>query len=93
MVSAGALRADPGFRRYLAARAVSMAGTLITAVVLPVLIYRLTGSAAWTAAVVVVQALPYLFLAPVAGSIVGAQFSLCRSSEIAPMPRPPRRPR
>lgn len=64
-VTAGALRADPGFRRYLAARVVSTAGTLITAVVLPVLTYRLTGSAAWSAAVVVAEALPYLLLGPV----------------------------
>ncbi|MGH3902678.1 MAG: MFS transporter [Pseudonocardiaceae bacterium] len=68
-VSSGALRVNPGFRRYLAARVVSMTGTLITAVVLPVLIYRLTGSAAWTAAVVVAAALPHLFLAPLATSI------------------------
>ncbi|MGH3930033.1 MAG: MFS transporter, partial [Pseudonocardiaceae bacterium] len=70
MTSSGTLRIDPGFRRYLAARVVSLAGTLITAVVLPVLVYRLTGSAAWTAAVVVVQALPHLLLAPVAASMV-----------------------
>lgn len=75
MTSSGTLRADPGFRRYLAARVVSTAGTLITAVVLPVLTYRLTGSAAWTAAVVVVQALPQL-LAPIAASIAAR----CRNS-------------
>lgn len=67
--AAGALRGDPGFRRYLAARVVSTAGTLITAVVLPVLIYRLTGSPAWTAAVVVAEALPHLLLAAPAASI------------------------
>ncbi|MGH3835508.1 MAG: MFS transporter [Pseudonocardiaceae bacterium] len=61
---------DPGFRRYLAARVISMAGTLITAVVLPVLVYRLTGSAAWTAAVVAAEALPHLLLAPFAAPIV-----------------------
>lgn len=67
--SSGTLRADPGFRRYLAAWVVSAAGTLITAVVLPVLVYRLTGSAAWTAAVVVVQAMPHLLLAPMAAAV------------------------
>lgn len=67
--AAGALRGDPGFRRYLAARVVSTAGTLITAVVLPVLVYRLTGSPVWTAAVVVAEALPHLLLAPLAASI------------------------
>lgn len=68
-LSAGALRTNPGFRRYLGARVVSAAGTLITAVVLPVLIYRLTGSAAWTAAAVAAEALPHLLLAPVATRI------------------------
>lgn len=47
-----------------------MAGTLITAVVLPVLVYRLTGSAAWTAAVVAAEALPHLLLAPFAAQTV-----------------------
>lgn len=71
MTLSGALRVDPGFRRYVAARVVSMAGTLLTAVVLPVLVYRLTGSAAWTAAVVVAEALPPLLLAPVAAPMAG----------------------
>lgn len=65
----GALRGSPGFRRYLAARVVSAAGTLLTAVVLPVLLYRLTGSAGWTAAAVAVEAAPHLLLAPFAGAI------------------------
>lgn len=50
-----------------------MAGTLITAVVLPVLVYRLTGSAAWTAAVVAAEALPHLLLAPFAAPIVAGR--------------------
>lgn len=61
-VTEAALRARPQFRRYVAARVVSVAGTLLTAVVLPVLVYRLTGSVAWTAAVAAAQALPYLLL-------------------------------
>ncbi|HEY2725278.1 MAG TPA: MFS transporter, partial [Pseudonocardiaceae bacterium] len=63
------MRGSPGFRRYLAARVVSAAGTLLTAVVLPVLLYRLTGSAGWTAAAVAVEAAPHLLLAPFAGAI------------------------
>ena len=46
-----------------------MGGTLVTAVVLPVLMYRLTGSAAWTAVVVVAEALPHLLLATVIASM------------------------
>ncbi len=66
-VSEAALRARPQFRRYVAARVVSVAGTLLTAVVLPVLIYRLTGSVAWTAAVAVALALPHVLLGLLSG--------------------------
>lgn len=68
-VTEAALRARPQFRRYIAARVVSVAGTLLTAVVLPVLIYRLTGSVAWTAAVAVAQALPYTLLGLLTGRL------------------------
>ncbi|GGM58168.1 MFS transporter [Longimycelium tulufanense] len=57
------------FRRYLLARVVSVSGTLITAVALPVLVYRLTGSPGWTSAVAVVEALPYLLFGLVAGAL------------------------
>jgi hypothetical protein len=66
-VSEAALRARPQFRRYVAARVVSIAGTLLTAVVLPVLIYRLTESVAWTAAVAVALALPHVLLGLLSG--------------------------
>lgn len=61
-VTEAALRADPNFRRYLGARVVSAAGTLLIAVVLPVLVYRVTGSLTWTSAAVVASALPHLLL-------------------------------
>jgi len=65
-----ALRAQPHFRRYLAARVMSTAGRLLTAIVLPVLVYRLTGSIAWTAAAVVAQAVPHLLFALPAAVLV-----------------------
>lgn len=68
-VTEAALRARPQFRRYVAARVVSVAGMLLTAVVLPVLVYRLTGSVAWTAAVAVAQALPYVLLGTLTGTL------------------------
>lgn len=68
-VTEAALRARPQFRRYVAARVVSVAGTLLTAVVLPVLVYRLTESVAWTAAVAAAQALPYLLLGLLTGRL------------------------
>lgn len=59
----------PDFRRYLAARAVAVTGTLVSLVAMPVLVYQLTGSAAWTAAVAAVEALPYLVFGLVAGAV------------------------
>ncbi|NED98322.1 MFS transporter [Phytoactinopolyspora alkaliphila] len=51
---------DPDLRRYVAARLVSLAGSAITYVVMPVLVYSLTQSATWTAMVAVVEGIPYL---------------------------------
>ncbi|MFC3996576.1 MFS transporter [Nocardiopsis sediminis] len=65
----GRLRSDPDFRRYLASRMVSVAGTLVATVAFPVLVYRLSGSAAWTSAVAVTGALPYLLFGLFAGAI------------------------
>ncbi|GAA1086755.1 MFS transporter [Pseudonocardia alni] len=56
-------------RRYLAARVVSVAGSLVAAVALPVLVYRLTGSPAWTAAIATAEALPYLLFGLFAGAL------------------------
>jgi predicted MFS family arabinose efflux permease len=53
------LRRDPDFRRYWAARTVSLGGSLVTYLVLPVLVYRMTGDARWTALVTVSESLPY----------------------------------
>ncbi|BBG04945.1 MULTISPECIES: MFS transporter [Pseudonocardia] len=60
---------DAALRRYLTARVVSVSGSLVAAVALPVLVYRLTGSPAWTAAVAAVEALPYLLFGLVAGAL------------------------
>ncbi|WP_281269668.1 MFS transporter [Phytoactinopolyspora halophila] len=51
---------EPNLRRYVAARLVSLAGSAITYVVMPVLVYGITGSATWTALVAVAEGLPYL---------------------------------
>jgi hypothetical protein len=61
--------APPGFSRYLLSRAVSVAGTLVAAVAVPVLVYRMTGSPAWTSAAAATGALPYLFFGLVAGAL------------------------
>lgn len=61
---------DPTYRRFLAARTIAMAGNALTLVALPVLVYRLTGSAALTAAVAAVETAPYLVLGLPAGALV-----------------------
>lgn len=63
------LHREPDFRRFWLARQVSTAGTLVTAVALPVLVYRLSGSPALTALVTLVEGLPYLLLGLVSGAI------------------------
>ncbi|SHF58252.1 Predicted arabinose efflux permease, MFS family [Streptoalloteichus hindustanus] len=57
------------FRRYLAARVLSVAGSLVSVVALPVLVYQLTGSASWTSAVAAAEAVPYLVFGLVAGAV------------------------
>ena len=63
------LRHDRDFRRYWLAREVSIAGTLVTAVALPVLVYRLSGSPSLTALITVVEGLPYLVLGLFSGAL------------------------
>ena len=63
------LRDDPDFRRFWASRLVSIAGTLVTAVALPVLVYRTSGSASLTAMTTMLEGLPYLVFGLVAGAI------------------------
>ncbi|GAA1337045.1 hypothetical protein GCM10009660_18450 [Catellatospora bangladeshensis] len=57
------------FDRYLAARLLSVAGALVSVVALPVLVYQLTGSAGWTSAVAMAEALPYLVFGLLAGAV------------------------
>src|SRR5215217_4301727 len=63
------LRDDPDFRRYWIARVLSVTGSLVTAVALPVLVYRLTGSPFLTALVSALEAAPYLVFGLFAGAL------------------------
>jgi hypothetical protein len=63
------LRADVDFRRYLAARSLSVVGNVITLVALPVLVYRLSDSASLTALVTLLEALPYALFGLFAGAL------------------------
>ncbi|WP_433273497.1 MFS transporter [Actinosynnema sp. CS-041913] len=57
------------FSRYLTARLLSVAGSLVSVVALPVLVYQLTGSPGWTSAVAMAEALPYLVFGLLAGAV------------------------
>ncbi|SEQ25385.1 MFS transporter [Lentzea albida] len=60
---------DREFRRFWLARAISNAGSALSGVALPVLMYSLTGSAAHTAALAALTAAPYLVFGLVAGAL------------------------
>ncbi len=61
--------ADPVWRRFFAAHAVSVTGTALTTVVLPILLYQRTGSAGLTALLTALQTVPYLVFGLFAGAV------------------------
>jgi hypothetical protein len=63
------LRDDPDFVRYWWSRVLSTAGTMVTLIALPVLIYRQTGSTFLTALVSALEAVPYLTFGLLAGAL------------------------
>lgn len=63
------LRDDADFRRFLTARLISLAGTSVTYVALPVLVYGISRSPLLTAIVAAFEALPYLLLGLPAGAL------------------------
>ena len=63
------LRAEPRFVRWAAAEGVSMLGTAVSTVVLPILVYEATGSAAQTGILFALRVVPYLLVGLVAGPI------------------------
>lgn len=67
--AAPSLRADPSFVRFWASRVISIAGSGITYVALPVLVYALTGSPLLTGLVTALESLPYLLLGLFAGAL------------------------
>jgi MFS family permease len=63
------LRADRDFRRYWWSRLLSTAGTIITYIALPVLVYRISGSALLTALVAAMETGSYVVFGLVAGAL------------------------
>jgi MFS family permease len=60
---------DPAFVRYWAARTISITGSTITAVVLPLLVFQLTGSALQTALLTTLEVVPYFLFGLLAGAV------------------------
>ncbi|MFN2589853.1 MAG: MFS transporter [Actinomycetota bacterium] len=60
---------DDAFRRFFAARTISFAGSSLTYVALPVLVYSLTRSPLLTGVVAGFEAVPYLMFGLVAGAL------------------------
>ncbi|MFC4068950.1 MFS transporter [Actinoplanes subglobosus] len=65
----GTLLRDQTFRYWYLARSISYAGTAATAVALPLLAYRETGSATLTGLVAAAESLPYLLFGLFAGAV------------------------
>jgi MFS family permease len=63
------LRDDRDFRLFLLARLVSLSGTSVTYIALPVVVYSLSRSPLLTSLVAAFEALPYLLLGLVAGAL------------------------
>ncbi len=67
--STASLRREPAFVRWAAAEGVSMLGTSVSGVVLPLVVYQTTGSAALTGALFALRVVPYLLFGLIAGPI------------------------
>ena len=63
------LRAEPRFVRWVVAEGVSMVGTGITTVALPLVVYDATGSAAQTGLLFAFRVVPYLLFGIIAGPL------------------------
>lgn len=64
----GVLR-DREFLRYFASRQLSIAGSIVTLVTLPIIVYRTSGSASLTALVAALEAAPYLLFGLFSGAL------------------------
>jgi MFS family permease len=60
---------DTAFRRFWVAEAISEAGTAVSLVVLPIVVFTLTGSPAQTGLLTALEAVPYLLFGLLAGAL------------------------
>jgi hypothetical protein len=63
------LRDDPDFRRYWWSRLLSVVGTIVSYIAVPVLVYRISGSALLTASVSAMETAAYVLLGLLAGAL------------------------
>lgn len=68
-LDANSLWRDRSFTLFWLARTISLAGSAITAVVLPILVFQLTGSAFQTALLATLEVLPYFVFGLFAGAL------------------------
>ncbi len=69
LIPPGSLLRERSFGLFWGAHAISEAGSRITSVVAPILVYQLTGSALSTGVLAALQAVPYLLFGLLAGAI------------------------
>ena len=69
LIPPGSLLRERSFGLFWGAHAISEAGSRITSVVAPILVYQLTGSAFSTGVLAALQAVPYLLFGLLAGAI------------------------
>jgi MFS family permease len=63
------LRNEPAFVRWAVAEGVSMVGSAVSMVVLPLIVYEATGSAAQTGLLFAIRVVPYLVFGAIAGPL------------------------
>jgi hypothetical protein len=63
------LKDDPVFRRWAAAQVVNVTGTVVSATVLPILVFQLTRSVLLTSLLAATEVVPYLVFGLVAGPV------------------------
>ena len=69
MTRSHGLRAEPAFVRWASAEGISLVGSAVTTIVLPLVVFEATGSITQTGALYAVRVVPYLLFGIIAGPI------------------------
>ena len=68
-MSSGSLRNEPAFVRWATAEGVSLVGSAVTTVVLPLVVFEATGSVTQTGVLYAMRVVPYLLFGVIAGPL------------------------